>query len=186
MFWARGSRWRRDGGFRSGWKEEHEETGVSRKCSKKKGWMCLHFCLNQHFLVHLTCYVNNTLFDRIIQISVHEEFEGLFQAWFSIFFILYLNGPYEERCEWNLMYLWHLVRVVFFLVLDDTFFVFFHNYVLTDLTIMDGRWHVARHYDIAAEVLLNQVRVERVRCMRSLVSRTYSRIKYIWIWIIWE
>lgn len=87
--------------------------------------MCLHFCLNQHFLVHLTCYVNNTLFDRIIQISVHEEFEGLFQAWFSIFFILYLNGPYEERCEWNLMYLWHLVRVVFFLVLDDTFLFFF-------------------------------------------------------------
>lgn len=45
-------------------------------------------------------------------------------------------------------------------------------FVLTDLTVMDRRWHVAGHYDIAAEVLLNQVRVQRVRCVWSLVSRT--------------
>lgn len=37
---------------------------------------------------------------------------------------------------------------------------------------MDRRWHVAGHYDIAAEVLLNQVRVQRVRRMRSFIGRT--------------
>lgn len=44
--------------------------------------------------------------------------------------------------------------------------------VLTDLTIMNRRWHVAGHYNIAAEVLLNQVRVQRVRRMWSLIGRT--------------
>lgn len=46
------------------------------------------------------------------------------------------------------------------------------GFVLTDLTIMNRRWHVVGHYNIAAEVLLNQVRVQRVRCMRSLIGRT--------------
>lgn len=45
-------------------------------------------------------------------------------------------------------------------------------FVLTDLTVMDGRWHVAGHYDVAAEVLLNQVRVQGVRCVWSLIGRT--------------
>lgn len=43
---------------------------------------------------------------------------------------------------------------------------------LTDLTIMDRCWHVVGHYDIAAEVLLNQMWVQRVRSMWSLISRT--------------
>ncbi len=46
------------------------------------------------------------------------------------------------------------------------------SFVLTDLTIMDRRRHVAGHYYIAAEVLLNQVRVQRVRCVWSLIGRT--------------
>lgn len=39
---------------------------------------------------------------------------------------------------------------------------------------MDLCWHIAGHYNIAAEMLLNQVRVQGVRCMWSLVSRTWE------------
>lgn len=46
--------------------------------------------------------------------------------------------------------------------------------LLTDLTIMDWRWHAAGHYDIAAEVLMDQVRVQRVRCMWRLIGRTWD------------
>lgn len=44
------------------------------------------------------------------------------------------------------------------------------RFVLTDLTIVDGRWHVGRHYNIVAEVLLNQMRVQRVWCMWSFIG----------------
>lgn len=40
---------------------------------------------------------------------------------------------------------------------------------------MDRRRDVAAHYNIGAEVLLNQVRVQRVRCMWSLIGRTWER-----------
>lgn len=47
-----------------------------------------------------------------------------------------------------------------------------HVFLLTDLTVVDGRGHVAGDDDISAsEVLLNQVRVQRVGSMWSLVSR---------------
>lgn len=43
---------------------------------------------------------------------------------------------------------------------------------LTHLTIVDGCRHVVGHDDIAAEVLLDQVWVQRVRSMWSLIGRT--------------
>lgn len=48
-------------------------------------------------------------------------------------------------------------------------------FVLTDLTIMDWRWHIAGHYNIGAEVFLNQVRMQRVRCMWCFISRTWKK-----------
>lgn len=47
-----------------------------------------------------------------------------------------------------------------------------HVFLLTDLTVVDGRGHVAGDDDVSAsEVLLDQVRVQRVGSMWSLVSR---------------
>lgn len=46
-----------------------------------------------------------------------------------------------------------------------------HVFLLTDLTVVDGRGHVAGYDDVSAEVLLNQVGVQRVGSMWSLVSR---------------
>lgn len=47
-------------------------------------------------------------------------------------------------------------------------------FVLTNLTIMDWCWNIAGHYNIGAEVLLNQVRMQRVRCMWCVISRTWK------------
>ena len=45
-------------------------------------------------------------------------------------------------------------------------------FLLTDLTVMDGRRHAAGNNDVTAEVLLYQVRMKRVGSMWSLISRS--------------